>query len=708
MELRLILYEDFPAQSFVRLRLQTPEGIRALSLRGFLGLECLSTAEKKFESALPFADPRERTRLSNTLRELNSALLESEEERDFFFSCLSPKKAALLKEHLPAYLDTTGDLCRALASLPTKIAELSDAAEVFLVPHGSTPSRFIEECARQFASHLPQSVQLSTWNEALLTGEAQKSRRPLIVEAASSSLFFRLSDRVKRATKRGDVAIAFFGNAADRQGLKLALARAGLELDENLNDDGKENAAVPTPWQKIRQARQVQWPRRLGIERQWRELTETESELKDSVGPPSQRLKDAALISEDEATALESDSAPLTSAAGQRVCLLPFQPYPPLTATTVLYFFNDAVSPAQAMQVGDRSLLSPWEKERLWDSGFPVSATAPLSLSALITQATSPTGRRALFFCLGKNAIAETRRAKLRPVKDATYWGNWADTTFKAPSVFSASQLSAFEACPANFLFSRRLKLQPQEKLWQKSALIYGAIAHSTLEKWILLPERTGQAAIALFNEQLAERFPTLLDNHPLRISLNETIRELANALPELENQMLGLFGVHGILGLEVPFRYDRLGASFTGRIDRVDRLSDGSLLVIDYKTGNVDFSPDHITDGRDHQVALYVWAAEKQFCAPVSGFLYYDLKKKELRRGLIKKDRLSAEGLKKITRGHAVDDSKWNELLQAGEAHLSGVLTEFGLGLWRPKPGPVCDGCSYLTLCRKGKLWQS
>lgn len=689
METLHILYEDFPAQKLIHDEInlfgQGP-GTKAQPLRAFLGLPDLAEAEARFEAALPQQAEVESRRLSATLREINNALLETEEERDYFFSCLSPKKAELLREMLPAYLAEVGNLNQALDVLTDRLQSVH-ADTLVLIPFAATPSRFFEELTRKLAGLLGSRLRLGTWAEAL----GHKPGRPLVVTGEAGQLWQKLSQRMKRASRTREVGIAFCGDTADRQALKLALARAGLALDESTVLDKGDEPETPTPWQRIRQARRIDWPRRLGIETQWRLWQQNEN-------PDPNLSVEATLLQKKWVTEAE---APLLEAAGnepsaptRQVALLPFQDYPPLRSRQIFYFFNAGAAGKALLLPETRSLLSQWEKERLWDNGFPVATS----------QQGAPPGR-GLVFQRGQGELPRARVVKLASERDEYYRGQWNES-LRPPLSLSASQLSSFGICPAQYFFSRRLKLNPQEKLWETSALVYGSLAHSTLEKWIAGPERTAEKAVALFGEALAQRLPLLPDTHPLRMALGSTFAELAPALNDLETELTALFGPRDLVAVEAPFSWAFRGVTFTGRIDRVDRLGDGSLLVLDYKTGTLDFSPEQITDGRDYQVPLYLFAAEPQFKAPVSAFLYYDLKKRELKRGLVKKEKLREDGIKRLTRGHAVDEKRWSELLTAADAHLSAVLSELQKGEWRPRPSSECDSCRVFSLCRRGKSW--
>lgn len=74
---------------------------------------------------------------------------------------------------------------------------------------------------------------------------------------------------------------------------------------------------------------------------------------------------------------------------------------------------------------------------------------------------------------------------------------------------------------------------------------------------------------------------------------------------------------------VEYAFTFEVDGVPVTGRIDRVDKLDDGRLHVLDYKTGK------QLQTGRidtDSQLTMYQLACEKQLGAEVAELTFYHL----------------------------------------------------------------------------------
>ncbi len=127
-------------------------------------------------------------------------------------------------------------------------------------------------------------------------------------------------------------------------------------------------------------------------------------------------------------------------------------------------------------------------------------------------------------------------------------------------------------------------------------------------------------------------------------------------------------------LMMENPFRLKIGGISLTGRIDRIDRLDDGSYEVIDYKTGSSRRDTDI---SRDMQLSLYAMACRDVFRLPVKKLSFYFLEDAEL---------------KSTTRS----DSDIDEI----KSELKDVSDELAKSDFGAAPGFHCSWCEYRLLC--------
>lgn len=130
-------------------------------------------------------------------------------------------------------------------------------------------------------------------------------------------------------------------------------------------------------------------------------------------------------------------------------------------------------------------------------------------------------------------------------------------------------------------------------------------------------------------------------------------------------------------------------------KLDRVDRLADGGLVVIDYKSGAPQ-SPDW--DGpRPDPVQLFVYEAAlaAEGAPPVVGLALVHVQPAEARFAL----RAGVEGVLPRTRA----DADWAGRIERARVQVAGLAQAFAAGDARvdPRPG-ACRYCELTSLCRR------
>jgi len=126
----------------------------------------------------------------------------------------------------------------------------------------------------------------------------------------------------------------------------------------------------------------------------------------------------------------------------------------------------------------------------------------------------------------------------------------------------------------------------------------------------------------------------------------------------------------------EAPVAEDLI---LTGRIDRIDRLDDGSLHLIDYKTGRMPEPVDSF------QLLLYVLILSRTLTYPVSkaSYLYLD-------DGVWHTFSVTADN---------VHDARDKVLEVAKDIELERDYPEV--------TGPLCQFCDFLEICNAGREFQ-
>ena len=157
------------------------------------------------------------------------------------------------------------------------------------------------------------------------------------------------------------------------------------------------------------------------------------------------------------------------------------------------------------------------------------------------------------------------------------------------------------------------------------------------------------------------------------------------------------------ILHNEKDLRWQHSRLSFNLRIDRIDQLSDGSLALIDYKSGKftnykwLDERPD------DLQLPLYQIAVSSESRQSISATLIFQLNVENV--GLISPLELTDFGAKVKTSKQAKSfEGGWPTLQKYWNTIIHSLVEEFESGLVAVAPTRSKDTCKYCdlsTLCR-------
>jgi len=181
-------------------------------------------------------------------------------------------------------------------------------------------------------------------------------------------------------------------------------------------------------------------------------------------------------------------------------------------------------------------------------------------------------------------------------------------------SRFSPLRFRVFDACRLRYRYQYvdriAARLRPQDTA--------GSLVHRVLCDFFskMPPEdRSGELLISMFEEgwqALSPRYRRMEGVDELRASSIEQLKLFA----EQYDLSARPFMVEPYFQVEVA-----PGVTLFGRVDRIDEEPDGSLHVIDYKTGT---QPDEIDTG---QLRLYAIMAEESLRKPVTriSFWYLD-----------------------------------------------------------------------------------
>ncbi len=202
------------------------------------------------------------------------------------------------------------------------------------------------------------------------------------------------------------------------------------------------------------------------------------------------------------------------------------------------------------------------------------------------------------------------------------------------PKRIAVTDVDRLKADPYAFYARRILKLVPLDPVdADPSAAWRGTAVHTILEEWAradaCAPEALRPGALAMLQDERT---------HPMMRALwqprlIEAIDWIASRITEQAAEG------RTVLAVECEGRIEIAGITLTGKFDRIDRLADGSLAIIDYKTG-MPPSTAAVRAGFSLQLGLLGLIAERGGYEGIAGaaraFEYWSLGKRDDRFGYV------------------------------------------------------------------------
>ena len=191
--------------------------------------------------------------------------------------------------------------------------------------------------------------------------------------------------------------------------------------------------------------------------------------------------------------------------------------------------------------------------------------------------------------------------------------------------------------------------------------------------------------------EQIAARLPASVGAAPLRRERARAERLLSQLIDwELTREPFM------IQALECDQDYPIAGTTLQLRLDRIDRLADGRLVVIDYKSGATEKFDAFVERPTQPQLPAYAMAAGDSVAAVVA--LYLGREGLKLRGLADRTGGLRARGIDTVPGGELA----WPPLLRLWQGRLEHLVREFldGDAAVQPQPG-ACEYCHLQMLCR-------
>lgn len=637
-----------------------------------------------------------------TVELLRHSLILNQEQVVFCFSQLpATKKNRALRDCFLFYLNSPLAQDRA-AFLWSWLEQIKAQSHPVSQPHtthfvsASHSAYLFEELCQASGTRFPFQTLGTPWNSG--APEAHHGSNTSAADALVSAIVQATSDSGQSAF------VSFFGSAHSLSYLKCRLASSGLTSRPLFSSSNKPDSFWTKWLQSIRQAPDLDLTMRWDLNAR---LLEVPPYWNENPTDYLDRLSRQAGFSPTQRTFLEqrdvdsfSELSPLEKPA---VLILPWMSLPNISGQLQFAFCDETLLESPTSKV----LLSENELEQLFHAGFQLPRWSSLlqsRLGVLQERASVLNGR--LFTSLPETQLVGFEITRIIP-KLRTPSQNTEN--FSAPlevKRLSATQLETYAECPSKYLF-RRLKIAEKRAPMDDFALVLGQSVHLTLEE-LLSPTRS----TALTENELKQTFESVISKNekagssflPMRFFLAAAFEKIIPKIIRTEQFLRDYFKPQRTLAVEKDFAIEIGGIQCVGKIDRIDLLDLDHLLVIDYKTGTVDFTPDHVAQGVNFQALLYWLGAEQVYGKPPAAILFYDLKKGELRRGLVLEEAVSKETKKELTRGHTVNAAKLNTLLEAGKEALYQHASSIASGVFAPTPSAeACRFCEATAFCRNG-----
>ena len=234
-------------------------------------------------------------------------------------------------------------------------------------------------------------------------------------------------------------------------------------------------------------------------------------------------------------------------------------------------------------------------------------------------------------------------------------------------SRLSASAVDTYERCGLRFKLERDWRIAGEPA----AAMQYGAAIHRVLKTYFdsvrLGRAKSDEELIGQFREDLASA--GIREAYQHELYEKQGVAQLAEFLTSVRSAPASQ-----VLHTEEGFEIHIGPVTVVGRIDRIDSRPDGTVAVVDYKTGK---ARDQEDADESLQLSLYAIAAREKWGYKVGTLSFHNLE----------------ENVPVFTTRSESD-------LVAARARVEDAAKKIAEGKFDAKPGIHCNFCAYRSLC--------
>lgn len=242
------------------------------------------------------------------------------------------------------------------------------------------------------------------------------------------------------------------------------------------------------------------------------------------------------------------------------------------------------------------------------------------------------------------------------------------------PKKLSYSQLETWQTCPLKYQYRYIYRLPSPSP----HAANFGASVHSALNEFYQALKVGGKPGLSLLHELYEKNWiPYGYESKAHEQTRKKHGREILKRFYDSQDSdwVIPKY-LERPFSLKIPVPALKGAVTVAGRIDRIDKLPDGTYEVIDYKTGSLRKKSEI---DKDVQLSIYAKACEEVFKLRVSKLSFYFLEDNQK----ISTQRSPAQ-------------------LAAIAESIAGDCEHMSVSDFAPTPGFHCNFCEYCLLCPK------